>query len=255
MLLDNKAAIVTGAGSGMGRATAKLFASEGAKVAVADINFEAAQKTVAEITAAGGVAIALAADISQEPQVEAMVKAAVAEFGGLNILCNIAGFPQPGKKIGDIPVEECTKIMSINVIGTWLCCKHAFPVLKQSGNASIVNIGSTAALRPRDGGSSYSASKGAIIALTKELAAEFAPEIRVNCIHPAGTNTPMMKQFIPGYTDADAAKVVAGSLLKKYVQPEDIAQMCLFLSSDNADKITGGEFLVDCGLLLNRGQY
>jgi 3-oxoacyl-[acyl-carrier protein] reductase len=255
MLLVNKVAIITGAGSGMGKASAELFAKEGASVVAADINLESAQKTASEIISKGGKAVAFKADISKGEEVEALVNATVNEYGKVNILFNIAGFPQPGKKIEDISVEEMEKVLDINVKGTWLCCKYAHTELKKSGNGVIINIGSTAAVRPRDGGSSYSASKGAIIALTKELASEFAPEVRVVCIHPGPTNTPMMRQFIPNYSDKEEQMVVDGTLLKKYVMPEDIAQMGLFLASDNASKITGSEFLVDSGLIMSRGSH
>lgn len=255
MLLKDKVALITGAGSGMGKASSELFAKNGAMVVACDINFENAQKTVDGIIANGGKAKAVKADVSKAVEVEAAVKEAVATFGKIDILFSIAGFPQPGKKIADIPVEEMEKILDINVKGTWLCAKYAYPELKKTGNGVIINIGSTAALRPRDGGSCYSASKGAIIGLTREFAAEFAPEVRVVCIHPGPTNTPMMRQFIPNYSQREEDAVVNGTLLKKYVLPEDIAQMGLFLASDNASKLTGSEFVVDSGLLFSRGSH
>ena len=253
MLLENKVAIITGAGSGMGRATAIKFASEGASVVVADLNDVGAKETVDTIAAAGGKAIAVKVDISDEAQVEAMVKKAVDTYGKIDILFCCAGFPETADPITTIPLSRVKKIFEVNVFGTWLCCKHASDELKKTGKGVILTVGSGAALRPRGGTAAYSASKGAIVTMTKALANELCPEVRVNCIMPGCTDTPMMKQFEPAY-DEKLRDIIAGTLpLKQVVYPENIADMALFLASDLGCKITGVDYLVDCGLSISRG--
>ena len=254
MLLKNKVALITGAASGMGRASSILFAKEGASVVAADLNQAGAAETVKTIKNAGGNAIAVKADISAEEDVKAMVKAAVDAYGKIDILFCIAGFPEASQSITEIPLSQGQKIFGVNVLGTWLCCKYAYPELKKTGNGVVLTIGSGAALRPRGGTALYSASKGAIVTMTRALANEFAPDIRVNCIMPGATDTPMMHQFIPGFND-NIKKAVADSVpLKKFAQPEDIAEMGLYLASDKGRAITGVEYLVDNGLSISRGK-
>jgi len=254
MLLKDKVAIITGAASGMGRSSALLFAKHGASIVAADLNIEGAEATVGEIKAAGGNAVAIQTDISEEAQVQAMVKIAVDTFSKVDILFCVAGMPESAKSITDIPLSQGQKIFAVNVLGTWLCCKYAYPELKKTGNGVILTVGSGAAIRPRGGTALYSASKGAIVTMTKALANEFAPEVRVNCIMPGGTDTPMMYQFIPGFNDEIKAKVADSYPLKKFVQPEDIAELALFLSSEYGSKMTGGDYLMDSGLVVSRGK-
>jgi NAD(P)-dependent dehydrogenase (short-subunit alcohol dehydrogenase family) len=253
-LLENKVAVITGAGSGMGRSSSILFAKEGASVVAADINFETAEETVRTITKARGKAIAVKSDISSEAEVQDMVKKAVDVYGKIDILFCIAGFPEAARSILDISLSEGQKIFNINVLGTWLCCKYAYPELKKTGNGVILTIGSGAALRPRGGTALYSASKGAIVTMTRALANEFAPDVRVNCIMPGGTDTPMMKQFIPGFNEEIKKNIANSYPLKKFVQPEDIAEMGLFLASEKGSKMTGAEYMVDSGLSISRGK-
>lgn len=253
MLLEGKVALITGAASGMGRASSILFAKEGARIVAADLNLEGAGETVKTITAAGGKAIAVKSDISDEAQVQAMVKAAVDAYGKIDILFCIAGFPEASCSITDVPLSQIRKIFEVNVFGTWMCCKYAYPELKKTGNGVVLTIGSGAAQRPRGGTAAYSASKGAIVTMTKALANEFAPEIRVNCIMPGCTDTPMMKQFAPGYNEQVRDSIASTLPLKTVAQPEDIAEMGLFLASDLGRKITGVDYLVDCGLSISRG--
>ena len=254
MLLENKVAIITGAASGMGRASSLLFAKEGASIVAADVNIDGAKATAEEITAAGGKAVEVEVDISDEAQVQAMVKTAVDNFSKVDIMFCIAGVPEAAKSILEIPLAQGQKIFAVNVLGTWLCCKYAYPELKKTGNGVILTIGSGAAIRPRGGTALYSSSKGAIVTMTKALANEFAPEVRVNCIMPGGTDTPMMNQFIPGFNDEIKKKVAESYPLKKFVEPEDIAEMGLYLSSEKGSKMTGAEYLVDSGLVVSRGK-
>ena len=254
MLLEGKVAVITGAASGMGKASSLLFAREGARIVAADIDMVGAKATAREIKEAGGEAVAFKTDISDEAQVQAMVKTALDIFGKLDILFCIAGIPEASQSISEIPLSQGRRIFEVNVLGTWLCCKHAYPALKKSGNGVILTIGSGAALRPRGGTALYSASKGAIVTMTKALANEFAPEVRVNCIMPGGTDTPMMNQFIPGFNDEIKEKVAASYPLKKFVQPEDVAELGLFLSSEHGSKMTGADYLIDSGLVVSRGK-
>ena len=254
MQLKDKVAIITGAASGMGRASCLLFAKEGASIVAADMNIDGAAETVREIVACGGKAIAVKADIAEEAQVQAMVTAAVDAFSKVDIMFCVAGMPEAAQSITDIPLSQGQRIFAVNVLGTWLCCKYAYPELKKTGNGVILTVGSGAAIRPRGGTALYSASKGAIVTMTKALANEFAPEVRVNCIMPGGTDTPMMNQFIPGFNDEIKQKVAESYPLKKFVQPEDIAELALFLAGDKGSKMTGAEYLLDSGLVVSRGK-
>ena len=254
MLLKDKVAVITGAASGMGRSCSLLFAKEGASVVVADLNLEGAEATVNEIKAAGGKAVAVKTDISDEASVQGMVKTALDSFSKIDVLLCVAGMPEAAKSITEIPLSQGQQIFAVNVLGTWLCCKHAYPELKKTGDGVILTVGSGAAIRPRGGTALYSASKGAIVTMTKALATEFAPEVRVNCIMPGGTDTPMMHQFIPGFNDEIKAKVADSYPLKKFVQPEDIAELALFLSCKYGAKMTGAEYLMDSGLVVSRGK-
>ena len=254
MLLKGKVAVITGAASGMGRASSLLFAKEGASVVAADVNVEGARATVKEIEAAGGKAVAVMADISDEAQVQAMIKTAVDNYSKVDIMFCVAGMPEAAQSITEIPLSQGQRLFAVNVLGTWLCCKYAYPELKKTGNGVILTVGSGAAIRPRGGTALYSASKGAIVTMTKALANEFAPEVRVNCIMPGGTDTPMMNQFIPGFNDEIKEKVAASYPLGKFVQPEDIAELALFLVSDKGAKMTGAEYLLDSGLVVARGK-
>lgn len=254
MLLEKKVAIITGAASGMGRASSILFAKEGASIIAADLNLSGAEETVATIKKTGGNAVAVKTDISDEASVQALVKTAVDTYGKIDILFCIAGFPEAASSITDVPLSQIKKIFEVNVFGTWMCCKYAYPELKKTGNGVVLTIGSGAALRPRGGTAAYSASKGAIVTMTRALANEFAPEIRVNCIMPGMTDTPMMNQFVPGFNDTIKSKIAESLPLKTVSQPEDIAQMGLFLASDLGSKITGVDYLIDCGLSISRGK-
>lgn len=247
--LDGKVALITGAGHGQGAAGARLFASEGAAVAVADVNEANAELVAKEIVAAGGRAIAIAADVSDPAQVEAMVSRTVEEFGGLHVLYNNAGVMFPGA-IDSYDVDTWNKQWSVNVTGPFLCSKFAIPHLKRDGGA-IVNTASTAGLVGEQGNATYCATKGAIVNFTRALALDLARDgVRVNCICPGwietGFNDPFIEEL--GGDDVVIAALDAYVPMNRQGQAEEIAQVALFLASDASSLMTGAIVPVDAGL-------
>lgn len=256
MRLDGKVAIITGAGSGMGRAAALLFADRGASVAIGEVNEEAGENTVAEVRAQGGRAIAVQCDVSQEDQVRRLVDTAVSEFGKLDILYNNAGVwfvaregYKPGITDAPSPLLEQNiwdTTINVNLKGTYLCCKYAIPTMQETGGGSIINVSSVAAIRVGRGASdAYTASKGGVMAITRTLAVEHASlNIRCNCIFPGPILTPLIGQMTQEQLDEWAATAIP---LGRWGQPEDVARMALFLASDESSWVTGSMFVVDGG--------
>jgi NAD(P)-dependent dehydrogenase (short-subunit alcohol dehydrogenase family) len=246
MKLAGKVALVTGAGSGMGRSIALLFAGEGALVAVNDINLASARKTAAEIARAGGTAIALKADIASPKAVDGMIERTVAELGGIHILVNNAG-ASGGGPVLDTPLKVWDRIMGVNLRGTYLCCRKAGEWMVQHRNGKIVNISSIAGIRCHPNMSAYVTSKAAIIQLTHALALEWAPYgINVNCIIPGGTDTPMLQ----AHGHIPARKIKEMIPLGQLGKPADIANAALFLVSEESHQITGIDLPVDGGELV-----
>ena len=243
MRLKDKTAIVTGAGSGMGRCIAETFAREGARVAVLDVNAEAAKTVAAKI---GNGAIALTCDVARKGEIEAALKATLAAFGRLDILVNNAGVAHVNKPVTEISEAELDRVLAVNVKGLFLMSQAAVPALRRQGGV-IINIGSTAGLRPRPGLSAYNATKGAVHTLTQTLAVELAPDkIRVCAIAPVATETPLLPTFLgpePGMREKFQATVPLGRL----AQPQDIANVALFLASEEAGFLTGNIVEVDGG--------
>src|SRR5262245_25021725 len=197
MRLDGKVAMITGAGSGIGRASALRFAREGARVAVVDLDGTRAKETAAAIEAAGGQALALAADVTRAADNEASVRDAVARWGRLDVFFANAGVPQRPTPVEDVDEATFDRIMAANVKGVFLGVKAAVPVMKRQKAGVILVTASTSAIRPRPGVQCYSASKGAVVTLTKSLALELAPfGIRVVAIAPVATETPMLPTFM-----------------------------------------------------------
>ena len=251
MRLNNEVALITGGGSGMGRAGAIRFAAEGARVVVVDINKEAAEETRDLIAQAGGEAIAVRADAASAADNEAAVAAAIERFGKLTIVWANAGIPAPATPIEETAPETFDRLFAVNSRGPWLAARAAAPALREAGGGSIVITASLSGLKGRPGNSAYASSKGAAAMLTKALAVEFAPDIRVNSVCPVATDTPMLPEFTKTAPDPDAArdKVVSGIPMKRLATADDIANAALFLASSEAAMITGHNLPVDGGSL------
>lgn len=248
MKLNNKVAIVTGAASGFGEGIARRFAAEGARVVVADIDAKGAARVTNDI-GANGSAMAFTVDVSKNSEVKAMIAASVETFGGLDILVNNAGVTHKNGPMLDVDEETFDRIYAVNVKSIYLSALHAVPVFRHQSHGIIVNITSTAGVRPRPGLTWYNGSKGAAITLTKSMAAELAPDnIRVNGVNPVMGETGLIGKFLPGEdTPETRAKVIAGIPLGRLSTPEDVATACLFLASDEASFVTGVCMEVDGG--------
>ena len=244
MRLDGKIALVTGAGSGIGKSIAETYAREGARVALADINGDAAKSAARTI---GNNAIALRCDVSKNADVDGVVEETLAAFGALDVLVNNAGVTHVNKPMLEIGEAEFDRIFAINVKGMFFACQAAVPVFRERGGGVIINIGSTAGLRPRPGLSAYSATKGAVHVLTKSLAVELAPDgIRVCAIAPVVTETPLLPSFL-GSAQGMREKFIATIPLGRLALPQDIADAALFLASPEAKFMTGNIMEVDGG--------
>lgn len=247
MDFTGKTAVVTGAGAGMGRATASLFAERGADVVVVDLDEDTANETADEIGNVGdGDAIAITADVSQAADVESFVEQAVEEFGTLDILHNNAGIPQESTPVEDVAEETWDQIQDVNLKSAFLGAKYAVPHMREQKGGVILNTASTAAIRPRTGLSAYVASKGGMVSLTKQLAYELADDdIRVNAVCPVATDTDMLPEFTSeGLTLDQMADTIP---LGRLAEPEDIAHAAVFLASEEAEMITGTALEVDGG--------
>jgi NAD(P)-dependent dehydrogenase (short-subunit alcohol dehydrogenase family) len=247
MKLANKVALITGAGSGIGQAAARLFASEGASVAVMDFNEAAAIATANEITAQGGKALAIAGDVSLEADVRRMVEETIARFCRLDVLYNNAGtVNQPMTQMAELSVEDYDRVMAVNARGVYLGIKYAIPHMKREGG-SIINTASQAAFMAIIGGASYCASKAAVVGLTRVAALEYAQfKIRVNCICPGIIDTPLISN-ISAQTDINTAAWEINALKRRGL-PEEIAKVALFLASDDSSYISGAPFSIDGGM-------
>ena len=245
MRLKDKIAIVTGAGSGFGKGIAMRFAKEGARVGVVDINAEAAREVASQI---GNSAFAMEADVSIDRDVSRMVQEALDRWGQLDILVNNAGTTHRNQPMTEVTEEEYERIFAVNVKSVYLSAKHIVPVMKKQGFGVILNVASTAGVRPRPGLVWYNTSKGAMMTASKAMAIELAGEkIRVNAINPVAGETGMLHLFMGEDTPEKRAQFISSIPLGRLSLPEDMANAALFLCSDEAEMITGLCMEVDGG--------
>lgn len=245
--LRGRSIIVTGAGSGIGRATALLFAAQSAKVVVADINAEAVKEVVAEIEAAGGSAAAVAGDLSDQSVVDTVIATALAEFGGIDVLVNNAGIMDRMSAVGETSDDEWERVIRINLTAPFLLTRAAIPHLLEAGRGAIINVGSEASLRGSAAGAAYTVSKHGLVGLTKSLAVMYRDKgIRTNAIAPGGTAT--------GLTVDSSTEAIGPSVVRAYrtnagrrAAAEEQASAIVFLASDAASNINGVILPVDDG--------
>jgi len=248
---EGKVAIVTGAGMGIGRATALMFASEGAKVVVADINVERGQETVSMIRNADGEGLFVKTDVANAVEVEAMVNEAIVAYGRLDYACNNAGILGAAGLTTDCNEENWDRVMDVNLKGVWLCMKYEIPAMLRHNGGAIVNIASVAALVGGPGIAAYSASKGGVIQLTRTAALEYAKPkggIRVNAICPSLARTPMGERIYAAQPEIEKARLEVHPM-GRMVEPEEVAQAVVWLCSDAASFVTGHIMAVEGGFL------
>jgi len=245
MRLEEKVALVTGAASGFGKGIAETFAREGARVAVVDINEDAAKEVTAAI---GKNAVAVRCDVAKRAEVDAAVKATISAFGTIDILVNNAGVTHVRRPLLEIDEAEFDRVYSVNVKSIFHFAHAVVPLFRGNGRGVIINIGSTAGLRPRPGLTWYNGSKGAVNVLSKSMAAELAPDrIRVCALAPVIGETALLSSFMGGDTPELRAQFMASVPLGRFSTPQDVANAALFLASDEAEFLTGVVLEVDGG--------
>src|SRR4051812_24177626 len=241
---EGKTAFITGAGSGIGRATAVAFAAEGARVVITDRSEAALQETAEHVKAAGGEMLAITYDVSKPEEVEAAVVQAVKTFGRIDCAFNNAGIENKAAPLHEIQLEEWDRILNINLRGTFICMKHEIAQMVRQGGGVVVNTSSGAGIRGVAGGASYAASKHGMIGMTKSAALDYAKQnIRVNCVLPGNIATPMMDRF----TGGDIQKAIDLEPVGRLGKPEEIAQAVLWMCSDLGGFVTGSAIVVDGG--------
>tara|TARA_R100000005_G_scaffold18284_1_gene7676 strand:- start:17683 stop:18450 length:768 start_codon:yes stop_codon:yes gene_type:complete len=251
MLLCDKVGLITGAGSGIGRATALTFARDGAKVVVVDYHLEWAEETAGLIRQAGGESLVIRANVASETDVQDMMSRAVAHFGRVDCVSNNAAFGGGFAPLPDVEEKNWQRCLDVTLKGIWLCMKYQIPQMLKQGGGSIVNIASLSGVRGEANQAPYSAAKGGVIALTRTAAAENAQrKIRVNAINPGGIRTPAILDYfarVPGAEERTAAV----HAMRRLGEPEEVADAVAYLCSDRASFITGAVLDVDGGIMVN----
>ena len=253
MKLKNKVAVITGAGSGQGRAVSVLFAREGAKIVVADINEEGGAKTADIIESAGGQALFAPCDVSNVDEVKRLNKKTVDTFGRVDILYNNAARNRPDspvpESVDEMPEEHWLETIGVNLTGYYYCAKYAIQEMLRGGGGVIVNVSSTLGLSGATSQSAYASSKHGVIGLTKSMALDYGPKgIRVNAICPGPIDTPRLAKHQGVYVGDDYKSRLAGHVpLQRIGQPEEIATVALFLASEDSSYVTGAYIPVDGG--------
>ena len=249
MRLTDKVAIVTGAGSGFGEGIAFTFAREGAKVVVADINTAAASRVADAIGASGGIAITAQVDVSKDADVASLLDATLDAFGDVHIVVNNAGTTHRNRPMLEVDEDEFDRVYAVNVKSIFLTARHFVPHFRERGGGVFVNIASTAGVRPRPGLTWYNGSKGAVIVTSRSMAAELGPDnIRVNCVNPVIGATGLLTEFM-GMADTpeNRQRFLATIPMGRFSTPDDVANACLYLASDEARFVTGACLEVDGG--------
>lgn len=260
-MLNEKICLVTGSGGGIGRATAVEMARQQAgAVIVSDIDDRGGHETVEMVRAEGADADYIHCDMSKPEEIEALVEASVSRFGGLDVLHNNAGVHESDfttqLSVEDLPLDVFERVCAINLRGPWLAMKHAAPHLRRSTRgAVIINAGSTGGVTGYPAMNAYGAAKGGLIQLTRCVAVDLAPDVRVNCYCPASVDTQMIRKFVDAAEDKEAIRrtMVATHLIPRVGQPEEVAKLVCYLASEDAAWITGAAFPIDGGCLAWRG--
>lgn len=254
--------VITGSGTGIGEATAKLAARKGAKVVVSDVNDANGEAVAEAIRDDGGEAIYQHCDVTNPDEVQALMKAAADAFGGIDVLHNNAGIHETGLtdaascNVVDMPIEVFKKVIEVNAVAPWICAKFAVPYLRESENASIINAASTGSQSAYPNNTAYGTSKGGIRLQTQNLAVDLAPlGIRVNCYGPTGIETNMVSDYIKQSDDPEAFKqsLIATGLVPRLGRPSEVGELVCFLASSEAGFINGTYILIDGGSLAWRG--
>jgi len=260
-MLNEKICLVTGSGGGIGRATAVEMARQQAgAVIVSDVDDRGGEETVEMVRAEGADAEYIHCDMSKPEEIEALVEASVSRFGGLDVLHNNAGVHESDfttqLSVEDLPLDVFERVYTINLRGPWLAMKYAAPHLRRSTRgAAIINAGSTGGVTGYPAMNAYGAAKGGLIQLTRCVAVDLAPDVRVNCYCPASVDTQMIRKFVDAAEDKEAIRrtMVATHLIPRVGEPEEVAKLVCYLASEDAAWITGSAFPIDGGCLAWRG--
>ena len=253
MRLQGKIAVITGAGRGIGFASARLFAREGAKVVIAEINAERGRQAEAELRATGADVTFVQADCASAADVQALMAATQARYGGLHILYNNASvfLGSADAPVTELKEEIWDRVLAINLRSVFLCCKYGIPLIAASGGGAVINTSSSAGVMGIPGCDAYTATKGATIALTRSMAVEFGPKkVRVNCIAPAGVDTEMLRESSLDNPDFDSKYFFARAPLGRYGKPDEVANLALFLASDESSYLNGAIVRADGGITI-----